>query len=106
MFDEYSATSDRLRQLLPSVEGFKGIERFKSCSDDDKYVAIGFFDDEDAVAAWRNTPEHRQAQALGRRRLFTDYRLRMATITRDYTATKRTEAPRDSRRAHEREARA
>lgn len=101
VFDEYLATSDSLRRLLPAVEGFNGIERFQSCNDDNKFVAIGFFDDEHAVTAWRNTPEHRRVQALGRRRLFTSYRLRMADVIRDYSATDRTQAPQDSRRAHE-----
>lgn len=101
IYDEYLTASDGLRRLLPDAEGFVGIERFQSCSDDNKYVAIGFFDDEDAVTAWRNTPAHRRVQALGRNRLFTSYRLRMADVTRDYTATDRTEAPADSRIAHD-----
>lgn len=101
VFDEYLAASDEVRRMLPDVEGFVEVERFRSCSDENKYVALGFFDDEAAVTNWRNTREHRQVQALGRNRLFTSYRLRMADVTRDYTATDRTQAPRDSRAAHE-----
>ena len=104
IYDEYLASSAELRALLPDVEGFEGIERFQSCSNTDKFVAIGFFADEDAVGAWRNTPAHRRIQALGRNRYFTDYRLRMADVTRDYTATDRTSAPADSRTAHDTEA--
>jgi heme-degrading monooxygenase HmoA len=101
IYDEYLTASDRLRQLLPDVDGFIGIERFQSCSDDNKFVAVGFFDDEGAVTAWRNTLAHRRVQALGRNRLFTSYRLRMADVTRDYTATDRTQAPADSRTAND-----
>lgn len=52
------------------------------------------------MTAWRNTPEHRRVQALGRDRLFTRYRLRMANVTRDYDGEDRAEAPADSRRVH------
>ncbi len=99
--DEYLAASDELRSLLPDVVGFEGVERFQSCTNPDKYVALGFFADEDAVTAWRTTPAHRRIQALGRNRFFTEYRLRMADVTRDYSATDRTQAPPDSRTAHD-----
>lgn len=98
--DEYLTESTRLRELLPSVDGFLGIERYASEAEPGKYVAIGFFRDESAVEAWRNTPAHRRAQALGRSRFFTNYRLRMATVVRDYGPDDRRQAPVDSRRAH------
>jgi heme-degrading monooxygenase HmoA len=100
---EYLEESARLRELLPTVDGLHGIERFTSDTEPGRFVAIGWFRDEAAVAAWRNTPAHRRAQALGRRRLFTDYRLRMAEVIRDYGPRDRSEAPADSRRAHDRE---
>lgn len=104
ILDEYLAASDELRALLAEQDGFEGIERFRSCSNSGKYVAVGFFTDETAVAAWRNTPAHRRVQSLGRNRLFTEYRLRMAEITRGYTATDRIQAPDDSRTAHDQRA--
>ncbi|MEV5710920.1 antibiotic biosynthesis monooxygenase [Actinoallomurus sp. NPDC052274] len=102
-YQEYLAESARLRDLLPELDGFHGIERFTSDTDPGRFVAIGYFRDEEAVAAWRNTPAHRRAQALGRHRFFTDYRLRMAEVIRDYGPRDRAEAPADSRRAHDEE---
>jgi heme-degrading monooxygenase HmoA len=98
--EEYMRESARLRELLPDVDGFLGIERFASEQEPGKYVAIGYFRDEAAVAAWRNSTAHRRAQALGRRRLFTGYRLRLAEVIRDYGPHDRDQAPADSRRAH------
>jgi hypothetical protein len=66
-----------------------------------KFVAIGFFENEAAVKRWRTAPEHRHVQLLGRNRLFTRYRLRMADVTRDYGTDDRRQAPRDSRAWHE-----
>lgn len=99
-YEEYLAESAALRDLLPGLDGFCGIERFESVSEPGKFVAIGFFRDEGAVTAWRNTPAHRRAQALGRARLFTGYRLRMAEVTRDYGPAERSQAPADSRLFH------
>lgn len=99
--EDYYVESARLRELLPDLDGFEGIERFESTSEPGKFVSIGFFRDEGAVAAWRNMSPHRRAQALGRRRLFTDYRLRMAEVVRDYGPADRAQAPADSRRAHD-----
>lgn len=98
---EYTATSGQLRALLADLDGFIGVERYESCSEPGKFAAIGFFDDEAAVARWRNTSAHRRAQELGRSRFFTDYRIRMAEMIRDYGPNRRAEAPIDSRHHHE-----
>jgi heme-degrading monooxygenase HmoA len=100
-YEAYLAESARLRELLPDLDGFEGIERFQSTSTPGKFVAIGFFRDEAAVTAWRELPAHRRAQVLGREKFFTDYRLRMAEVVRDYSRTERDQAPADSRRHHD-----
>lgn len=100
--DEYTATSAGLRCELAEFAGFRAVERFESCGEPGKFVAIGFFDDEAAVTRWRNHPTHRAAQELGRNRFFTDYRLRMAEVIRDYGPDQRASAPADSNRHHER----
>ncbi len=43
---------------------------------------------------------HRRAQAKGRAGIFQDYRLRVATVARDYTKDDRAQAPKDSLAAH------
>ena len=98
--EEYGAISEALRAEVAGVEGFAGVERFESCSEPGKFLALAFFADEEAVARWRNSPAHRRAQELGRRRALVDYRLRMAEVIRDYGPHRRTEAPLDSNRHH------
>jgi heme-degrading monooxygenase HmoA len=98
--EEYARESARLRELLPELDGFVGLERFASEREPGRYVTIGYFRDEAAVTAWRNSPAHRRAQTLGRDGLFTGYRLRMAEVVRDYGPADRDQAPPDSRRAH------
>ncbi len=69
--------------------------------DPNKFVALGFFSDETAVRRWRTAPEHRRVQMLGRDRLFSHYRLRMADVSRNYDSRRRRDAPPDSRAIHD-----
>jgi heme-degrading monooxygenase HmoA len=89
-----------LRDDLATIDGFLSIERFQSLSEPDKLLSLSFFRDEQAVWQWRNRPEHRATQAKGRNGVFTDYRLRIASVLRDYGLNEREQAPPDSRKAH------
>ncbi|NGO53692.1 antibiotic biosynthesis monooxygenase family protein [Allomesorhizobium camelthorni] len=99
--DAYLGIAAELRPLLETIDGFISIERFQSLSDPDRVLSLSFFRDEEAVKAWRNTIEHRQAQRAGRGGVFADYRLRIAHVVRDYGMFERVEVPADSRAAHE-----
>ncbi len=96
----YLARAELLRPLLEEVDGFLSIERFESLSEPGKVLSLSFWRDEEAVAAWRRTEEHRQAQEAGRAGIFADYRLRVAHVVRDYGLAAREEAPADSRVLH------
>nr|WP_028796315.1 antibiotic biosynthesis monooxygenase [Thalassobaculum salexigens] len=98
--DAYLALAAELKPVLEEIDGFVSIERFQSLSNPDKLLSLSVFRDEAAVAAWRNTMLHRRAQAAGRVAIFRDYRLRVASVLRDYGMTERAEAPADSRAAH------
>jgi heme-degrading monooxygenase HmoA len=86
-----------LKPELERIDGFLSIERFQSLVDDTKILSLSFWRDEKAVQAWRNVEDHRQAQKAGRAGVFRDYRLRVASVLRDYGMTERAEAPTDSR---------
>jgi heme-degrading monooxygenase HmoA len=89
-----------LRADLHKIEGFMSVERFQSLSDPGKILSLSFFTAEEAVNRWRNRPQHRATQAEGRSGVFSDYRLRVATVSRDYGLNERDEAPPDSLDAH------
>ncbi len=99
--DHYLAHAARLRDDLAKVDGFVSVERFQSLTDPDKMLSLSFWRDEAAVAEWRNQGRHRATQAAGRDGIFSDYRLRVASVIRDYGMTeRRDQAPEDSRAAH------
>jgi heme-degrading monooxygenase HmoA len=95
--ESYLAIAARLRPLLDDIDGFLSIERFESLSQPGKVLSLSFWRDEEAISAWRNLEAHRAAQSAGRNGLFRDYRLRIASVVRDYGLRNRAQAPRDSR---------
>ena len=100
--DEYLRHAARLKDDLARIDGFISVERFQSLGETSKLLSLSFWRDEAAVAAWRNHDMHRATQAAGRAGIFADYRLRVATVVRDYGLdARRDQAPADSRAAHE-----
>ena len=97
----YLDIAAHLRPLLEQVDGFVSVERFESLTEPGKILSLSFFRDEDAVATWRALDAHRCAQAAGRAGVFADYRLRVASVVRDYGMHDRAQAPADSRAAHD-----
>ncbi|MDP3459734.1 MAG: antibiotic biosynthesis monooxygenase [Hyphomonas sp.] len=97
---DYFDIAAALKPQIADIDGFLSIERFQSLADPGRYLSLSFWRDEAAVAQWRNTSEHRAAQAAGRAGILSDYRLRIAEVTRDYGRLDRTQAPADSRATH------
>ena len=97
---EYFDLAAALKPDLEKIDGFVSIERFQSLAAPGKFVSISFWRDEEAIRAWRELERHRSAQAEGRGGVFADYRLRVASVVRDYGMNDRTEAPHDSRNVH------
>lgn len=98
--DDYLDIAAELRPLLDDIDGFISIERFQSLTDPRKILSLSFFEDEDAIARWRNLSAHRGAQAKGRGGVFENYRLRIAGVIRDYGMFDRAQAPSDSHKVH------
>ena len=97
----YLQWATELKPLLMDQEGFISIERFQSLTTPGKILSLSFWENEEAVRKWRNSPEHRRAQSAGRHGIFSHYRLRVAQVMRDYGMVDRDEAPLDSRRIHD-----
>ncbi|MCI5110389.1 MAG: antibiotic biosynthesis monooxygenase [Marivita sp.] len=98
--DAYLDIAATMRPIVEQVEGFISVERFQSLTNPDKLLSISFFEDEDAVHRWRQLAAHRNAQSKGRNGVFSDYRLRVCHVMRDYGMFDRDQAPEDSVKAH------
>ena len=99
--DHYLDIAASLKSDLGKIDGFLSVERFQSLTEPGKMLSLSFWRDEAAVQQWRNLQRHRAAQAQGRSGVFSNYRLRVASVMRDYGLTERDEAPADSRATHD-----
>ena len=97
---QYLDIAASLRPLLEEIDGFISIERFQSLTDETKILSLSFFRDEAAIEQWRNISAHRNAQAKGRASIFKDYRIRIASVIRDYGMNERDQVPADSLAKH------
>jgi heme-degrading monooxygenase HmoA len=98
--NDYLDIAAQMLPMVEQVEGFISVERFQSLTDPRKVLSLSFFEDEAAIIRWRNLVAHRGAQSKGRAGVFDDYRLRIATVVRDYGMFDRAEAPSDSKEVH------
>jgi heme-degrading monooxygenase HmoA len=96
---EYLDIAASLKPLLETIPGFISIERFQSLNDPGKILSLSCWENEESIQQWRNLEMHRFAQMKGREEIFRDYRLRIASVYRDYGMFDRKEAPADSRAA-------
>jgi heme-degrading monooxygenase HmoA len=99
-WDEYLEIAEKLKPELSKIPGFISIERFQSIANPQKVLSISFWEDEEAIVKWRNIEMHREAQAEGRNSVFNNYRIRVATVQRDYGLMQREQAPGDSKLFH------
>ncbi|OGA37360.1 MAG: antibiotic biosynthesis monooxygenase [Betaproteobacteria bacterium RIFCSPLOWO2_12_FULL_62_13] len=90
---DYLAIAQQLSAELEKIEGFISVERFASLYNQGKILSLSFWRDEAAVERWRSHAAHREAQRRGRGEIFADYRIRVASVVRDYGMTERAQAP-------------
>lgn len=83
--EEYLKIAADLRVHLPRVNGFISIERFSSLTNEGKLCSLSFWENEEAVRQWRDFDLHKAAQEKGKAEIFSDFRIRVAQVTRDYS---------------------
>ena len=79
--DEFQALAARMLELARSMPGFISYKVF--ASDDGERASLIEFETAEQLRAWREHPEHREAQRLGRERFYTSYTLQVAEPERE-----------------------
>jgi heme-degrading monooxygenase HmoA len=87
---EYSQWATRIHDLAVRMPGFISIKTFTA--EDGERVSIVEFESEEAMQAWREQGDHRQAQELGRKLFYSEYQIQVCRIIRDYSFPKKTGA--------------
>ncbi len=79
---EYERWAQRMLELASRQPGFVSLKTF--AADDGERVSIVEFESEAAHGAWRNHPEHREAQRLGRERFYSEFQIQICSPVRRY----------------------
>jgi heme-degrading monooxygenase HmoA len=76
----YAAMAARMEELAAQQPGYLGIESAR----DGLGITVSYWSSASAAAAWKGVAEHVIAQQRGRSAWYASYRVRVATVERDY----------------------
>ena len=83
--DEYGDVAQEMAELARAQPGIVAFKTFAAA--DGERVTVAEFADEAAVCAWREHERHKDAQAAGRDRFYSEYRVQVCGVLRDYGFT-------------------
>lgn len=78
---KYYETAERMEALARGMPGFLSFKTFKA--EDGERVSIVEFKDMKSHDAWRNHPEHLEAQSLGREEFYSEYKIQVLNCVRE-----------------------
>ena len=81
---DYEATGERMAELASAMPGFAGMDY---AAVDGGELLVVRFESHETLAAWRNHPEHLEAQQAGRERFFAHYSIEVCDEVRSYEFT-------------------
>jgi heme-degrading monooxygenase HmoA len=90
---DYLELAASLQPGIEQVEGFVSVERFESLSQEGRLVSISYWRDDESVKRWREHNRHHLAQLSAREAIFSDYRITVAEIERQYGTLARLQPP-------------
>ena len=79
---EYERWAGLIHDLAQKAPGFISIKTL--AADDGERVSIVEFESEETLIAWRNQPDHKRAQELGRQLFYAEYKIQVCQPIRAY----------------------
>lgn len=80
--EAYHEVAVRMEALARAMPGFVSFKTF--AAPDEERVSLVEFADEASHTAWRNHPEHREAQARGRSDFYAEFHIQVCSVDREY----------------------
>lgn len=77
----YAETADAMATLAAQQPGYLGVE---SVREGERGITVSYWATVADARAWKQVAEHLVAQRRGRDEWYADYRVRVATVERDY----------------------
>lgn len=81
---KYQEWSTRMEELVTEQPGYLSHVGFRD-SQTRQGVTISYFKDEESIRNWKVLDEHLEAQQLGREEFYEEYTVRIATVNREYS---------------------
>ena len=78
----YTEMAARMEELAARQPGYLGIESAREALGIG--ITVSYWTDQPSARAWKAVAEHAAAQRLGRDRWYQHYRVRVATVEREY----------------------
>ena len=82
--DAYTSHAARIYELATQMPGFVSAEDFSGA--DGEQLAVVVFKDDETLKRWRDHPEHREAQAVGRDVYYQRYSIQVCDVERSYAS--------------------
>jgi heme-degrading monooxygenase HmoA len=79
----YAGMAKRMDELATAQPGYLGVESAR----EDVGITVSYWRSSEDARAWKAVAEHQLAQNLGRAQWYREYRVRVATVERDYGAS-------------------
>lgn len=81
----YEQTAATIEALAKTQPGYLGLESVRGA--DGLGVTVSYWSSMEAIAAWKEHPEHRAAQARGKSEFYASYDVRVCAVERGYRFT-------------------
>ncbi len=78
--DGYAETAERMEALAKEQPGYLGFESARSGLG----IAVSYWATDADARAWKQVVDHAEAQRRGREQWYAAYKVRVATVERDY----------------------
>lgn len=79
----YYDMASRMRDLAMNKYGCL---EFTSLTENGQEISISYWDNEGQITAWKEDPEHKSAQQLGRSKWYASYKVEIVRIEREYAS--------------------
>jgi heme-degrading monooxygenase HmoA len=78
--NQYLDLAASLKPDLEAMGGCRFIDRFRSLTRENLLLSYQIWQDEGVLTAWRAHARHHDVQTIGREKVFSDYRIRVAQV--------------------------
>ncbi|MDH3974747.1 MAG: antibiotic biosynthesis monooxygenase [Deltaproteobacteria bacterium] len=76
----YTQMAEKMLALAAKQGGFLGVESTRQ----ELGITVSYWSDLESIKVWKENIDHKEAQRLGREKWYTDFKIRIAKVEREY----------------------